>query len=389
MAGPGADPRRARLLEIYLAALAAVDGRRRVRAVLASDPGGRPVHLFAAGKAAAAMAQGALDALGPQLTRALVIVPDDGIPAGLAARPGIDCREAGHPLPDARSIAAGTAAFEFAASTPAGSRVLLCVSGGASALVEVPAPGVTLDSLVALYDAATRAGEEIGALNAGRRELSRIKGGQLPGRFAGSSVECLLMSDVAGDDPAVVGSGIGWAAGVPVTLVGTLDDALEAALRAARQAGLTAVRGDVRLTGEAAAAARRLSHELAVGSAQLQVWGGETVVKLPRNPGRGGRCQHLALAAAQQLAGHADYLLLAAGSDGRDGPGEDAGALVDGNTVECALAAGFDPEASLAGADSGSLLEETGDLIHTGATGTNVGDIVLTLCLAPPAGRSM
>lgn len=389
MAGPGADPRRARLLEIYLAALAAVDGRRRVRAVLASDPANRPVHLLAVGKAAASMTLGAIDALGPQFVRALVIVPDGGIPAELAARPGIDCREAGHPLPDARSIAAGEAALEFAASTPAGSRVLLCVSGGASALIEMPAPGVTLDALVALYDLSTRAGEDIGTLNARRRELSQIKGGQLPGRFAGSSVECLMMSDVAGDDPAVVGSGIGCAAGVPVTLVGNLDDALEAALRAARMAGLTAVRGDGRLAGEASAAARRLSHELAVGSAELQVWGGETVVTLPARAGRGGRCQQLALAAALQIAGHADYLLLAAGSDGRDGTGEDAGALVDGDTIERALAAGFDPEASLAGADSGSLLEETGDLIHTGATGTNVGDIVLALRLPPPAGRPM
>jgi hydroxypyruvate reductase len=387
MTGQAADPRRVLLLDWLNAALAAVDGRRRVRAALANDAGSGPVSLLAAGKAAASMALGARDALGPRLSRALVVAPDGGIPHALALSPGFDCREAGHPAPDERSLAAGEAALAFAAATPAGSRILLCVSGGASALLEVPAAGVTLAELRELHALSETSGMDIEELNARRGRLSRIKAGRLPRLFAGSAVEGLMMSDVPRDDPAVVGSGL--LAGVKVTLVGSLDDALDAVLRAARQAGITAVRREPRLAGEAAAAARHVCHELALGPAGLQAWGGETVVRLPATPGRGGRCQHLALEAATHIAGHADFLVLAAGTDGRDGRSEDAGAIVDGGTIARATGAGFNVDAALAAADSGVVLEATGDLVCTGDTGTNVGDIVLALRLAPASGQPM
>ncbi len=196
-----------------------------------------------------------------------------------------------------------------------------------------------------------------------------------------------MISDVPRDDPEVVGSGL--LAGAAVTLVGCLDDALEAVLRAARQAGLDAIRREPRLAGDAADAARHVCHELAIGSAGLQIWGGETVVRLPSAPGRGGRCQHLALAAASHVAGHPDFLVLAAGTDGRDGNSEDAGAIIDGGTIERALSAGFDVSAALAAADSGVVLEATGDLVCTGDTGTNVGDVVFALRLAPSRERPM
>jgi glycerate 2-kinase len=143
------------------------------------------------------------------------------------------------------------------------------------------------------------------------------------------------------------------------------------------------VLGTQRLAGNAEAAARRICHELAVGDADLHVHGGETVLRLPAQPGRGGRCQHLAVAAARAIAGHADLLVLAAGTDGRDGASEDAGAIVDGGTVERAADAGLDAAAALASADTGRLLEATGDLLYTGPTGTNVGDIVLALRRRP------
>jgi hydroxypyruvate reductase len=253
MSGQAADPRRILLLDCLNAALAAVDGRRRVRAVLANDAGSGPVSLLAVGKAAASMALGARDALGPRLSRALVVAPDGGIPPMLASSPGFDCREAGHPAPDERSLAAGEAALAFAAATPAGSRVLLCVSGGASALLEVPAAGVTLAQLRELHARSETSGMGIEELNAERGRLSRIKAGGLPRQFAGCAVEGLMISDVPRDDPAIVGSGL--LAGTQVTLVGSLDDALDAVLRAARQAGLAAVRREPRLAGEAAAAA--------------------------------------------------------------------------------------------------------------------------------------
>jgi len=109
------------------------------------------------------------------------------------------------------------------------------------------------------------------------------------------------------------------------------------------------------------------------------VWGGETTVRLPHCPGRGGRNQHLALAAAVELAGRPDCYLLCAGTDGTDGDTEDAGALVDAGTLERAAVDGLDARDCLARADSGALLAASGDLIHTGPTGTNVMDLVLGL----------
>ncbi|HEU0224053.1 MAG TPA: MOFRL family protein, partial [Steroidobacteraceae bacterium] len=120
-------------------------------------------------------------------------------------------------------------------------------------------------------------------------------------------------------------------------------------------------------------------HEIATMPQALRVAGGETVVRLPARPGRGGRCQQLALAAARLIAGHPEYVLLAAGTDGRDGASDDAGAIVDGDTLARIEDAGLDVEAGLAAADSGTLLEAAGDLVYTGPTGTNVGDIVLAL----------
>ncbi len=384
MAGSQGDPRRELLLELFRAGLAAVDGRRRVRAALAARPGPAPVSAVAIGKAAVTMMQGAADALGQRLQRGLVIAPQGAHAETLSARPGMRCLTAGHPVPDARSLEAGRALLSFAAETAPGSRVLLLVSGGASALVEVPLPGVELADLQRLYRDATRAGFDIETLNARRRDLSAIKGGRMPALFRGCAVEGLMISDVPRDDPAVVGSGLLAAPGCPVTLVGRLDDALDAIERAAQQRGLSVRRLADRLAGEAAAAALRCCHELAAGSADLVIWGGEAVVMLPDRPGRGGRCQHLALAAARGIAGHPDYVVLAAATDGRDGNSEDAGAIVDGASERRAAAAGFDAATSLAEADSGALLEAIGDLVCTGDTGTNVGDVVLAL-RAPPA----
>ena len=383
MAGSLADPRRDLLLELFRTAIAAVDGRRRVRAALAGDRGEAPVSAFAVGKAAAAMMQGAADALGDQLQRGLVVAPDGAVPAELRRLPGMHCLESGHPRPDERSLAAGRALLDFADATPASDRVLLLVSGGASALLEVPAPGVGLTELRELYDQSLAERLDIESLNRRRIALSRVKGGQLPGLFKGASIEALMISDVPRDDPAVLASGLLDLPGLAPRLVGSIDDALDAVARSAAARGLRAARGAERLTGDAVTAARRICHELAVGDADLLIHGGETVVALPERPGRGGRCQHLAVAAARCMAGHPEFLLLAAGTDGRDGASEDAGAIVDGDTVQRALDCGIDPAAALAAADTGPLLEATGDLLYTGATGTNVGDLVLALRLQP------
>jgi len=335
------------------------------------------------------MMQGAIDALGGRLQRGLVVVPEGAVPAELRGIPGIQCLESAHPRPDERSLAAGRALLEFAAATPADGSVLLLVSGGASALLEVPAPGVGLAELRALYDRSLTERHDIERLNQTRIAHSLVKGGRLPGLFRGLRTKALMISDVPRDDPAVLASGLLDAPGLAPRLVGSIDEALEAVARAAAARGLRIARGTERLSGDAEAAARRICHELAVGDADLLIHGGETVVALPDRPGRGGRCQHFAVAAARCIAGHPEFLVLAAGTDGRDGASEDAGAIVDGETLQRAADCDMDPAVALAAADTGPFLEATGDLLYTGATGTNVGDIVLAFRRQPVISRPM
>jgi hydroxypyruvate reductase len=133
----------------------------------------------------------------------------------------------------------------------------------------------------------------------------------------------------------------------------------------------------------------RFAHELDLSPVEVRVWGGESTVQLPKNPGRGGRNQHLALAAARLIAGHPDLLLLSAGTDGTDGVTDDAGGLVDADTCARLSLAELDADACLRGADSGTALAAAGDIVHTGPTGTNVGDLVIGLKLSVEVAREL
>ena len=386
----GTDPRRQLLLELLRAGLAAVDGRRCTADHLLTHPprGTARYHVAAVGKAAAAMALGAHDALGAGILRTLVITKDDHFDAGVAALPGIELLASSHPMPDERSLHAGQRLVEFVAAVPADVLPVLLVSGGASSLVEVLAAGYTLEDLRRLNAAGLASGEDIAALNARRRTLSRLKGGGLTACLQGRPALALFVSDVPGDDPAVIGSGIlgpvPAGAGVPDnvsrTVVARIEDAVQAVRT--RATGLRAWSSPSRFDGDADRLAVRLTHELWLTDAQVCIWGGESVVRLPANPGRGGRNQHLALAAARLMAGLDNVLFLAAGTDGTDGPTEAAGALVDGETCGRVAAAGLDVDRSLAGADSQPALAAAGDLVHTGPTGTNVGDLAVGLKLS-------
>jgi len=268
-------------------------------------------------------------------------------------------------------------------------------------------------------------------LNGLRGRISLLKAGRLATALAHTAARALLISDVPGDDPAVIGSGLVRAAGapappaaaraaagrtppppaasggepetpgwvvalltrpaelppgtaLPAMLVATLGDALAAAERHANEQGLSVRRLAPQAAGDALLAAHRFAHELVLSVEDVLLWGGETTVRLPPVPGRGGRNQHFALGAARLIAGHADLVILAAGTDGTDGNSDDAGAVVDGGTVARATAAGRGVEAALAAADSGTCLEASGDLLHTGPTGTNVGDLFIGLRQARP-----
>ncbi len=135
------------------------------------------------------------------------------------------------------------------------------------------------------------------------------------------------------------------------------------------------------ISADAATAGRRLAIELCEANPGVYIWGGEPSVQLPENPGRGGRNQHLALSAATAIAGHDDVFFLSMATDGGDGPGDDAGAVVDGGTLRRGERQGMDALQALDAADSGSFLEASGDLINTGPTGTNVMDLILGIKL--------
>lgn len=403
-AGPATDRRRL-LLEAYAAALAAVEGAAVTRAALAGRDGG-PLEVVAVGKAAAAMARGAREALGADIRRLLVITKSGHDDGELFARPGVTRLEAAHPVPDATSLAAGTALVDFVAAGPADLPLLFLVSGGTSSLVERLPPGIDLDLLARANRWLLGSGLDIHAVNRVRRALSLIKGGRLLAHVGERPATVLLISDVPGDDPQSIGSGPLWpaapddladldlpdwlrtavgqthAAAPPVPqrtvehrVIAANRHALEAAARSAGQHGLEVHLHAELLRGDAATTGRRLLEQ--AWAPGLHLWGGETTVTLPPQPGRGGRCQHLALAAALAGAGQDGWCLLAAGTDGSDGPGDEAGALVDGTTITRATDAGLDPAASLAAADSGRFLEAAGDLVHTGPTGTNVMDVVM------------
>lgn len=388
MKGPARLRSRALLLDWLSRALRAVDGRERVRAALA-QPGiepivraGRSVVVFAVGKAAARMTLGAYDALGPRIGRALVVLRSGDSREGLEDRPGAIVIGSAHPVPDERSLAAGARLLAAVGSLAADELPLLLISGGASSLVEVLRPPFTLADLSALNRRLLADGVDIGTANAQRRDRSHIKGGALVERLEGRPAIALFMSDVPRDDPEVIGSGLaGPVPGdrVQRRVVACVDDAVAAVRAAATGEGFSVGAAPERFAGDAATLGAHFAAGLATRAVDVLVRGGESTVRLLGAPGRGGRNQHLALAAARELRGLDDFTLLAAGTDGIDGPTDDAGALVDGGSWQRIADAGFDGDDCLARADAGTALEAAGDLVHTGPTGTNVGDLVIGL----------
>jgi hydroxypyruvate reductase len=323
--------------------------------------------------------------------------------------------EAGHPLPNQQSLIAGERLIDFVAVIPPDAKVLVLLSGGASALVEALPEGMDLDQLRTLNEWLLASGLHIIAMNRIRKRLSRIKGGRLAKLLAPRKVLCLAISDVPGDDPCAIGSGLLVADqqlqdhvdtkyfppaviemlncslpapesndscfdNVQFEIVARLDEAKLAAAEAARQLGYKARLHSQFIDGDALVAGPRLAQTLmAAPVGEVQVWGGEATLKLPHYPGQGGRNQSFALAAAQMLRGQENIWFLSAGSDGTDGPTPDAGALVDGGTIARGEAEGLSAKQALAAADAGTFLEASGDLIQTGATGTNVMDLMLGL----------
>ena len=407
------DPR-SFLREVYGSALAAVDGRRLVARTLSSMAGGAPreAAVLAIGKAAPAMFAGAASAPGLAITRALVItgaayLPEDRELSGAQLVTG------GHPVPDQASLAAGDALLRFLADLPPGEPLLILLSGGASAMAERLPDGVGLDDLARLNRWLLGSGFDIGDTNRIRRAVSAIKGGRLAPLLGGRPAELLIISDVPGDHVHDIGSGpfspvpaearrlppnlpdwigtlVGHAPPMPAAndpafatiatrIIANNGSARAAAANRAIASDVKVYRRSTLVAEDAEAAGTAFAEALLRSGEGLHIWGGEPAVTLPPDAGQGGRCQHFALAAAQRLSGAADVHVLAAGSDGCDGGGEQAGALVDGGSVARGRAAGLDPADCLRRADAGRFLAASGDLLPSTATGTNVMDLMFGL----------
>ena len=403
---PGSS--RGLLLTLYKAALMAVDGERCIATQLQARPLDGRVWSVAIGKAASAMLAGAFDTLGERLERALLITQRGHLQG--REFPRCEIREAAHPVPDASSLEAGQRLVEFMAAAPADIHWLLLISGGTSSLVEVLPEGVSLVDLQRVNQWLLASGLPIEAMNAVRQRLSRIKGGRLRDFLGARPARVLLISDVPGDAPAIIGSGLlhaaaaaqslpeqmpAWlmtlinhadapsattsAAPIDTEIVARVEQALDAAAALATTSGYHIFRSRERLHGDAVVAGQQIAATLIAGAPGVYLWGGETTVRLPEQPGQGGRCQQLALAAAQVLAGQSGIYLLAAGTDGNDGSGDVAGACVDGQTLERGSLDGYDADRALQQADAGHFLEAAGDLLDTGPTGSNVTDVVIGL----------
>lgn len=395
------------LVASFSAAVAAVDPESAVADSLGPIDG--RVAVLALGKAAPAMARGAGRALGQGDLEGIVVSNyEDQIPGGMTLLLG------SHPVPDSRSQAAGEALLALARSLGEDDTAVVLISGGGSALAEVPVPGVSIADIATTNELLLRSGADIVATNTVRRRLSLFKGGGLASAVAPARLITLVVSDVVGDGPEVIASGptvaTGDAPGAALEVaaeLGIIDDipsavrqaldgdridrevpagavvriiaggatAAHAAAAEAERRGVAATVVDTRLIGDAAEATGRV---LGTAGGGVSVFAGETTVSVSGD-GIGGRNHEAALVAATLIEGRSDIWFLAAGTDGIDGTTRAAGTVVDGGTVARGRAAGLDAGLALERNDSGSYFADLGEQIITGPTGTNVGDIWLVL----------
>jgi glycerate-2-kinase len=269
----------------------------------------------------------------------------------------------------------------FARQAQSSDLILFVLSGGASSLMEFLKPGISLADLQARTKQLLSNGADIREINRYRKSCSQIKGGGLGEMFDRAKVVCLVVSDVIGEDLSVIGSGPLYSEpnSIPHFILGNLDTAISAALR---QAGLEARTDPTWIfEGEARDEAMQWVRSF-LESTEPAIWigGGEPVVTI-RGPGKGGRCQEFATAAAKELEGTTGIALLAGSTDGSDGPTPFSGGIVNGNSVQLARERGVFIDDTLANNDSSKFLEACDGLIETGPTQSNVNDLYLLVRL--------
>lgn len=407
--------------------LVRLEGDRLVVSGEAYDLRASRIFVVGAGKASARMA-GALEAiLGDRLERGVVVTKYGHV----EPLRRVEVVEAGHPLPDAAGLEGARRVAAVASAAGAEDLVIVLISGGGSALLPMPAEGLTLEEKIATTDLLLRSGAAIAEVNTVRKHLSQVKGGGLARLAAPARVVTLILSDVLGNPLDAIASGptvpdpttfadalavvdrFGLRSRLPAAVrhhlergavgempdtpkpgdavfartqtvvVGDIGLAAAAAVERASALGYhvrmcgTDVEGEARAVGARFGAMVREAHagrEAPPVRPACLVMGGETTVTVT-GKGRGGRNQELALAAAILIAGLPQTLVVAFGTDGTDGPTDAAGAVADGTTLARAAARGLDPSAALAGNDTYPFFDALDDLIVTGPTNTNVNDL--------------
>lgn len=394
------------------------------------------VFLVGVGKAAVSMGSAAEEILYPHLTRGFLLTKDGYArnPAGLQNRSGIIILEAGHPIPDDRGLDGAQQITELLAGAREDDLVVCLISGGGSALLPSPPPGITLADLQILTSTLLGCGATINEINIIRKHLDTLKGGNLARLAAPARLITLILSDVVDDPLDVIASGLsvpdpttfsdaygvleryqildkvpesiidhlrlGMHGKLPDTpkpgdalfervynvIVGSNRLAAEAALKQARNEGFHSMLLTTSMQGEARQAGRMLgaiAKEIVASGNPLCrpaciVAGGETTVTV-NGAGKGGRNQELALGAVEDLAGLNDVVLVTLATDGGDGPTDAAGAVVSGETLMRAQRLGLSPFEYLARNDSYHFFDQLGDLLRPGPTLTNVNDLAFVL----------
>ncbi len=395
-------------------AIRACDPEQNVFDAVSRREYAEPPTVISIGKAAVSQARGAARALNGRIRKGVIVTK---YAHAVDPPQGFDVYEAGHPVPDENSVRGAKAALEAVKGLTERDTVLFLVSGGGSALFELPA--VPLARLSEITEEMLKKGCEINEINTVRKKLSLVKGGGFAAACAPAKVENLLLSDVLGDPPEIIASGPGVEDTTPdgfaaataekyrltltprekkllrapapvlrgepgVTFTGSLKLLLSAAKKSAEALGYGATVLNDALTGEAREKAREFCEFLVEEQKKhpqekrAYIMGGETTVTI-HGGGKGGRNQEFALAAAKYLDGTNGITVFAFGSDGTDGPTDNAGGFADGATAGRIRSHGKSVDDYLADNDSAAALALCGGLIVTGPTGTNVNDLYMGL----------
>ncbi len=380
------------------------------------------VYVIAIGKAAWNMADATKDVLGDKIKRGLVVTKYEH---SMGEIEGFEIIEAGHPIPDENSVLGAKKALELVEGLGKDDKVIFLISGGGSALFEKPLEGVSLEDIMDITNQLLGCGADIVEINTVRKHLSDVKGGRFALACKNTTVYSIVLSDVLGDKLDSIASGPAYPdfttseqAMEIIEKYGLhIEDNLKNAImiETPKEIGNceTIITGSVTALCEAAAeSALRLGYKPIILSSSVEceakdagrfmatiikeakkeypsrfapqvpcavIAGGETVVRI-MGKGKGGRNQEAALAAAIEIEGIEDAVFFSLGSDGTDGPTDAAGGIVDGRSAEKIRKSGIMPEVYLDMNDSYNALKASDDLIITGATGTNVNDVMVALC---------